>query len=102
MFQLEDDVDYTHIKILPLYQNKNYSRLHGSGATACGWGTVTIDEEETHEIGNAEYSNYLHCMSVTLYGRNICNDAIPPGDFRNKLICGLGNYTMPVTSLVIK
>ena len=39
----------------------------GIVAIACGWGSITLDDQLENNIRNAMHSDNLHCMSVILH-----------------------------------
>ena len=78
----------------------NFHRLGRSG-TLCGWGTTTEDDQNTRSLGDAEYSDDLHCMAINILPKECCKLYIKSGDFRKKLVCGDAKIRQQTTTLVI-
>ena len=101
LFQILDNVDYTDIKILDLYPKYVDIRTWGFDATVCGWGTATEDDQKHDDIGNSNYSDDLHCMSLNLYSLRHCKSSARHGNFTHKMMLGYPEHSKQTTTLVI-
>ena len=70
-------------------------------ATVCGWGSTEYDDHKYNFIGNAKFSENLHCMSITIRNDSICRKAVSGGDYRKKLMCGEATFGEQFPTLVI-
>ena len=67
----------------------------------CGWGATPRDDFGTKTVLNAEYSDNLYCIPVIIHSRYTCNNVIPPGDYKESLLCGQPGYPKQKITLVI-
>ena len=81
-------MDYKDIETLPLYLKAIKVREIGTVALVCGWGTVSQDNLFKDAIGDAQYSQNLHCMNIDLLGPLSCQKILLARDFKTKLMCG--------------
>ena len=101
IFQIADNVDYTELLPMPLYPRKLDLRLRESLPAVCGWSGNKGHESEENDIENAKYSNnLLKCMRVKILPRKICTPTIPPGDFKESLMCGQGDMQQMISVVI--
>ena len=84
-----------------LYEERFDLRRHGKDALVCGWGSVTQDDELNNSIGNAEYSENLHCLPLQISSRASCERFVKYGDFRITLTCAKAKFPGAMATLVI-
>ena len=75
-------------------------RQHKTHALVCGWGTVSQDDQFKDAIGEAQYSQNLHCMNINLLSPVRCGQTYLARDFKRKLICAQASIKHQKTTLV--
>ena len=94
-------MDHTLAEPLDLYDETKCKYINMNDPIVCGWGATPRDDFGTNNILNAEYSDNLYCIPVIIHSRYTCNKAIPPGDYKESLLCGQPGYPKQKITLVI-